>query len=381
MVGRIVAIDVRPPELGVRVPMAGMQDIVAPKIFARIADEGCSKDIAFMITHPAVNFTQNYMIEPLQQRGCAAMGLNTRYCGNDSMLLMERVIQDIGAGIKFLRDEGYKRVVFIGNSGGASIGAAYCSQAENLTITHTPDGVSIDLYPEDFPSVDGFAIVSGHIGRGLHFRESLDPSVLDERDEFSTDPTLDMFNRDNGPPYDKAWLERYRAAQHQRHQRITDWVLGRIREIDAMPEERRVADMPFIIYRTYANPANLDATIEPNDRPQDETVWGLPFATNYAPTVNGRFTTLRSFLSHWSIMSIADGPTSLAETTLPVLNVTFSADEGVYPNQTKQYSDAAKGRCEDYLLKGARHFPFKQEDGDRYIAELAEVLIGWSKKL
>ena len=78
MVGRIVAIDVRPPELGVRVPMAGMQDIVAPKIFARIADEGCSKDIAFMITHPAVNFTQNYLIEPLQQRGCAAMGLNTR---------------------------------------------------------------------------------------------------------------------------------------------------------------------------------------------------------------------------------------------------------------------------------------------------------------
>ena len=381
MVGKIVAIDVRPPELGVRVPMAGVQDIVAPKIFGRIADEGCSKDIAFMITHPAVNFMQHYLIEPLQQRGCAAMGLNTRYSGNDTMLLMERVIQDLGAGFKFLRDEGYKRIVFIGNSGGGSIGATYCSQAEKLTVTHTPDGLPIDLYPEDFPQIDGFAIVSGHIGRHLTFGESLDPSVLDERDQFSTDPTLDMFNPDNGPPYDKAWLERYRTAQNTRYQQITDWVLGKLREIETMPEERRLADMPFMVYRTAANPSSLDPTIEPSDRPQGETVWGSAFATNYSPNVLGRFTTLRSYLSHWSPLSIADGPQRLAETTLPVINVTYSADEGCFPTQTKLYSDAAKGRCEDHLLKGARHFPYKQEGGERYIAELAEVLIGWANKL
>ena len=35
--------------------------------------------------------------------------MNSRYVGSDVTLLMERVIQDLGAAVKFLKDRGYQR--------------------------------------------------------------------------------------------------------------------------------------------------------------------------------------------------------------------------------------------------------------------------------
>jgi pimeloyl-ACP methyl ester carboxylesterase len=377
--GEIITLEVRAPEQGIEAPRPGVADAV--RIYGRIADQGAAKDVAFLILHPAVNFMNHYLIEPLLERGRAAFGLNTRYINNDSSLLVERVIQDIGAGVKFLRRRGYKRIVYIGNSGGGSVGALYQSQAERLTITQTPDGAPIDLRAEDLPPVDAMVLASCHIGRARHFAMSLDPSVIDERDLLSTDPELDMFNPENGPPYERGWLERYRAAQAERRRRITMRVQARLREFASFPPERAVMDEAFLIHRTYARPETVDLTIDPNDRPAAASIWGRARATNYAATILGRFTTLRSYLSQWSELSPAgDGPARLAETSVPVLNTRFSADEGTYPSLTREYSAAAAGRCEDFVLKGARHFPFKQKDGAKMIATLADTIVEWSDR-
>lgn len=381
MVAEIVTLEVRAPEKGIDSPRAGVQDIVRPRIYGRLAEDGCSKEVAYLVLHPAVNFMHHYLIEPIQKRGRAILGLNTRYVNNDTGLLVERVIQDIGAGVKFLRDRGYKRVIYIGNSGGGSVGTLYQSQAEKLTLTTTADGAPLDLYPEDLPPIDAFVLASCHIGRARHFGMSLDPSVLDERDVLSADPDLDMFNELNSPPYDKEWLKRYAAAQAARHQRITEWVLGRLREIESMPPEKAIVDEAFIIHRTYARPQTLDPTIDPNDRPRSSSIWGGAKATNYSANILGRFTTLRSYLSQWSLLSPAgDGPARLAETSVPVFNIRFSADEGTYPSLTQEYSDSAKGRCDDYVLKGARHFPYKQQNGDQIISELADAIVEWGDR-
>ncbi len=104
-------------------------------------------------------------------------------------------------------------------------------------------------------------------------------------------------------------------------------------------------------------------------------------ATNYSASILGRFTTLRSYLSQWSQLGRAGaGPARLTETSVPVFNIRFSADEGTYPSLTQEYSDAAKGRCDDYVLQGARHFPYKQENGDRLIAELADAIVEWGDR-
>jgi hypothetical protein len=218
-----------------------------------------------------------------------------------------------------------------------------------------------------------------HLGRPETFGNHLDPSVLDESDFLSADPELDMYSRRNGPPYSPAWLERYYAAQRARHEKITGWALGRLREIAALPKERGVADQAFIVYRTCARPQMMDASLDPNDRPPGVSIWGDARASNYAPTVLGRFTTLRSYLSQWSLLSRAKGPACLAQTSVPVLNVEFSADEGTYPADVRAFSEAAHGRCEDYVLRGARHYPFLQPNGERLVGELADVICQWAR--
>jgi hypothetical protein len=378
MVGRIVAIGLRAsniPEVG-----QGVQEMVNPKVYGRFADEGCSKEIAYVVLHPAVNFWNHYLVEPLNERRCAILALNSRAVNNDSTLLMERVIQDVGAGVRYLREEGYKNIVLIANSAGGPVMSLYQSQAEHLTIARTPDGDPFDIVPADLPQADGIALVGAHLGRAQKFRVTLDPSVLSETDPFGTDPELDMFNSENGPPYRPDWLMRYRTAQKARHERITEWALGKLRELRDRKRNLPARDMGFVIYRTYANPATLDGTIDPNDRPATGTIYGNAQAVNFSAAMYGRFTTLTSYLSQWSPLSVADGPTRIAETSVPVLNVRFSADEGTFPTETAIYSKMAGARCEDYTLQGARHFPFKQKDGARIVADLADKLVDWTNR-
>jgi len=353
-------------------------DRVRPRVLCNLYEEGCGKDVVFLISHPAINFLYHYLLEPLRSRGIAAAAVTTRHTNNDSSLLMERVIQDVGAGVKFLRERGYQRVILIGNSGGGSLMSLYQSQAETLTITSTPDGRPFDIIPEDLPKADAIALLSAHRGRHLYFRESLDPSMLCESDFLSTDPALDMYNTENGPKYSEAWLEGYYQAQSARHQRLTNWVEGRLRELEALGGE--ADDQGFVIHRTYAKPSTLDPTIDPNDRPLgDMTIYGKSKSVNYSAGVLGRFTTLRSFMSQWSTKSLADGPARLAETTVPCLNVEYSADAGCLPRDTAPYTVAAGARGERYLLKGAGHFPFLQQDGDKIIADLADTLVDWAR--
>ena len=131
-------------------------------MFGRLAADGCGKRVAFVVIHPTSNFMGHYLIGPLQRRGRAILALNTRYVATIRALIMERAIQDLGAGVTFLRQRGYERIVLCGNSGGGSLAAFYQAEAERITITTTPDGVPFELRPEQLPPVDGMAMLAAH---------------------------------------------------------------------------------------------------------------------------------------------------------------------------------------------------------------------------
>ncbi|MEV8546840.1 hypothetical protein [Streptomyces sp. NPDC051572] len=76
---------------------------------------------AVMICHPTANFLGHYALGGLADRGCAGIGFTTRYVGNDTSLILENCLLDMGAMVRHLRDIGYEKVVLVGNSGGASI--------------------------------------------------------------------------------------------------------------------------------------------------------------------------------------------------------------------------------------------------------------------
>jgi pimeloyl-ACP methyl ester carboxylesterase len=333
-----------------------------------------SLDLAFIVFHPTSNFHGHYLLGPLAERNAGLLALNTRYVGNDSMLLMENAVQDVAAGMRFLREQGYRKIVMLGNSGGGSLAALYQQQAERPTIRTTPDGRPCSLAAAKLPPADAIALVAAHPGRASQLLAKIDPSVLDEQDTTRIDSSLDLFDPARNLPLDREWVARFRAAQAARLERITTWVEERLAVLDATcaPE---VADDAFIIRRTQAEPRTVDLTLDPSDR----GAGGLGGeARLYNAAANGlaRFCTLRSFLSQWSPRHTrAEGPRCLRDTSVPALIVDYTADQTVFPSQVAQWQESAGSRGTLRRIAGAPHYL----TNPAMVEEVANLLVDWSR--
>lgn len=332
---------------------SGMQ-MNRPRIFGAYEEpDRSTRRTAAIVMHPTSNFMGHYLITPLAERGIACMGLNSRYAGSDVVLQMERVIQDLGAGVRYLRENGYERIVLIGNSGGAALVSFYQAQAENLTVTHTPAGEVINLVPDDLPPADAIVLCAAHAGRSRLMAEWIDPSVTDEHDPVATDPVLDCYNPANGPPFSKDFLTRFRAAQIARRDRIEAWCRERLAELRKTPGGSQ--NEAFIVHRTHADPRMVDLALDTNDRPPG-SIWGDPSAVNRAANAMGRFTTLTAFLSQWAGCSHADGPDNLARTSVPVCLFDHTGDASTFPSTIRLWQQAFGVRGETHALKGGNHY-------------------------
>lgn len=372
MVPELISIDVR---AGAAMESQSGLQAMRPRIYgAFLRPEGAR--VAAIVIHPTSNFMGHYLLEPLAKRGIAALGLNTRYIGNDTVLIMERAIQDLGAGVKWLRSQGFDKVVLIGNSGGGALTAFYQAQAEKLTIQDTPAGDAVDLQPDDLPPANGLVLCAAHLGRSRLMDVWLDPAVIDEHDIIATDPSLDMFNPENGPPYSAEFLKRYREAQLHRNRRIEAWARARLGYLRNIPGGPR--DQAFVVYRTLADPRCLDPSIDPNDRVPGTTVWGPPKQQNFGVNSMGRYTSLTGYLSQWSQSSRADGPTNLARTTLPVQLLEYTADASTFPSDHETWAAAAKGRIERHQIKGGDHYLAGKPN---LVEEVADHIAAFSKRL
>jgi pimeloyl-ACP methyl ester carboxylesterase len=274
--------------------------------------------------------------------------------------------------VKFLQGLGYGRVFLIGNSGGGALVSFYQAQAERLTITHAPDGTPVALAPSDLPPVAGIVLNAAHPGRSRLLEEWLDPSVVQDDDPVAADPALDVYNPENGPPFAPEWVERFRAVQRARRDRIEAWTWRRLRQLRATPGAPR--DMAFVIHRTQADPRLLDLSLDTNDRPAG-SIWGPARDVNYAANAMGRFTTLSAFLSQWASCSQADGPTNLARTSVPVLLFEHTADGSTFPSTRDMWLEAAGGRAELHRLKGGNHYLAGQP---RLVEEAADRIAAWA---
>jgi len=345
-----------------------------PKIYGAMVRAPSNKTAA-IVMHPASNFMGHYLLQPLAQAGITMVGLNSRYVNNDSQLTMERVLQDLGAGVRHLRSLGYEKVVLIGNSGGAALASFYQAQAENFTTTHTPAGDPSGLSASDLPPVDGIILTAAHPGRSRLFSEWLDPSVIDERDAFSADPDLNMFNPAHGPPFAPDWLASYRAAQLARNARLEKWARAQLAYVRSL--KHGVSDMAFVIYRTAADPRHLDASIDPNDRPAG-TIWGNPLEINYGANNIGRYTTLTSYMSQWAACTNADGPSNLVNTTVPVLSIEHTADASVVPAMNALWISRTPDRITRHTLVGGTHYLAGQPEKVR---ETVDVVSAWVARI
>lgn len=367
--------------LGIRMPSGAGVDVysgvarASGRIWAsRHRSTARSANTAIVVVHPSSNFLGHYLLSPLAARGVDAIGLCTRYIGNDTALMLENCVVDIGAAVAHLRADGYRKVVLVGNSGGGGLAALYQSQATSPTITSTPAGDPPDLTTADLPEVDGVVFLMAHPGRATVFTDWLDPAIRREDQPFERDPALDMFDASNGPPYSAEFLARYRAGQLERSARITRWVHQQLKMLKDHPGGMR--DLPFSVHGTVADPRFLDLSIDRSDR-EPTTPWGPPALANYSPVSLGHQTTLRSWLSQWSIEeSNGDGLHHVARLTCPVLVMYGSADEVCFPAYAQSlYSAIDKASGTLHRIDGATHYFAGRPD---LVDQVAGEIVAWS---
>jgi hypothetical protein len=330
--------------------------------------------VAMIATHYNVDFSQHYLADYVARRGIGFLGWNTRFRGAEQYFLLDHALVDIGAGIRWLKEvAGVETVVLVGNSGGGSLMSAYQSQAVEPNVSPAygmkPAVGILDLIP-----ADGYVALAAHPGRPDVLTNWLDAAALDEFDPTVTDPELDLWNPDNGPPYSTEFVARYREAQVARNQRITDWCKSELERITAAGFVDRI----FPLSRTWADPRMVDPALDPSDRPANLCYAGVPERANRSVWGLGGANTLRTWLSMWSReTSQCRGEPHLARVTVPAIVIGAAGDVGVFPSDAARIFEAVGSSDKSVHSMPGDHY-FVEPDNAR--DDVADLIVEWAGK-
>jgi len=361
-------------------------------------DPGGTKTV-FCVMHPREFMACHYVIPDITGAGFAAWSQSPRSVGNDLRLEHETALLDISEGLKFLRGQGYERIVLVGNSGGASLYAFYCQQAglaPDERIARTPAGRPTKLAEADMPQVDGLILLAPHPGQGALLMGCIDPSVTDESDPLSVDPLLDPFNPANGfrdPPessrYPDEFVRRYRLAQEARVARLDATareLIARRKQFRGAtePHERRLASHTPVmtVWRTDADLRCSDLSLDPSDRKLG-SLWGnKPFQSNYGAVGFARFCTPESWLSTWSgLSSNASMARTLPGVKLPVLVVEYTGDASTFPGTIRQIVETVGSTDKTHVrIRGDHHGRALSRDEQPGRYQAGREIVAWASE-
>jgi hypothetical protein len=354
------------------------------------------EDTVVCLMHPRANFSRHYLTPALVEAGFAVFCENSRWLNNDATLIHERVLLDVAAGVRAMRER-FDRVVLCGNSGGGSLYTFYQSQANagsGERLSETASGEQLDLNRFEMPCADAMIYLAAHPGEGYFLLHAIDASVLNENDPTSCNPRLDLYDPANGfrePPqparYGSAFLAAYRTAQRARIERLDACAREHVarrraaRERAArgggVEERRRAIATSFLaVYRTEADPRYVDLSLDASKRGYG-SLWSVrPDLSNYGAFGFSRVVSPEAWLSTWSaISSRAEITKTGPSMTLPSLMVTYSGDNVIFPSDNalmeRALGSAALGRVE----LDADHYGFPVESGrEAAAAEIAAWL-------
>ncbi|MGI9169533.1 MAG: alpha/beta hydrolase family protein, partial [Caulobacteraceae bacterium] len=282
------------------------------------AARGARPRVAAIAVHYNVDFAEHYLAPRFAERGIGFLGWNTRFRGAEDLFALDHALIDIGVGVRWLREEaGADTVVLLGNSCGGSLMAAYQAWANDPGLAAGARSGARAALEALIPG-DLYISLNAHRGRPEVLTAWMDASAIDEGDPIATDPSLDPFSAVHRPPFSGAFIARYRAAQRARNQKITDWAKAELARLNAAG----VPDRIFPLFRTWADLRFIDPAIDPSARPSPGCYAGDPAVANRAPFGIGRASTLKTWLSMWSLeTSPCQGGPQLARLTIPALVV------------------------------------------------------------
>jgi pimeloyl-ACP methyl ester carboxylesterase len=331
----------------------------------RIRPESGESKTVILFSHPIGGGSFLPLVTALAYGGHHVIYCNPRYRGNDTALILEKCLLDLGACVKDLKQRfGYEKVLLGGWSGGGSLSLFYQDQAEHPTITTTPAGDPADIVGAGLEPADGILLLAAHISRSVTLTEWMDPSIADEDRPFERDPELNIYDPKcpSQPPYTPEFVARFRAAQIARNRRITARVKQTLADLKASGDEN--AERPFVVAGTMCDVRWTDPTQDPSDRRPHTCYLGEPRIANDGPVGLARFTTLRSWLSQWSYDdSRADGLGNASRISCPVLVVNNRADLACTPSHAQRLYDAVASKDKEIVqIDGADHYYIERPD-------------------
>jgi hypothetical protein len=84
-----------------------------------------------MLCYYSADFSEHYAAGSLATRGFGVLGYGTRYRAMADKFVLEKALNNIAAGTKWLMENtAVKKLIFVGNSGGGSLMAAFQARAE-----------------------------------------------------------------------------------------------------------------------------------------------------------------------------------------------------------------------------------------------------------
>ena len=359
-----------------------------------------SADIVLCIMHPREFLVTHYLIPELLLGGWAVWTQTSRSVGFDLRLEHEVALLDVGAGMSFLHAQGFKTIILVGNSGGASLYALYNEQsllAPEHRLEVTPAGRPTKLREATFPAASGIALIAPHPGQGVILQHCIDPSVTSEADPLSVDPRLNFLDPRNGyrdgpqgSSYDAGFVVQFREAQRARVERLDKAARAMISERRKSRESAKVANdftvraagshTPVMtIWRTDADLRCWDIALDPSDRLVG-SVWGRdPFISNFGAVGAGRFCTPDAWLSTWSgISSRANLFRTGAAIEQPCIQIEYSGDSTVFPSDgTAIFSVIRSTSKERHIVRGDHHGRALQKGEPSGRAQTGRLVRAW----
>ena len=356
-----------------------------------------------VIAHPREHLVAHYLAAELVRAGVAVFLAAPRLIGNDIRLEHEIAIYDLAAAMTYLRSAGFKSIVAVGNSGGGPLWAFYNQQAllaPAQRIARAPGGRPTRLENADLPVPDAIILVSSHLGQGKLLMNGIDPSITDESDPFSIDPSLNPFDAANGyaangeARYDAAFIAKYTAAQVARVERIDAYAhecvkrraeaRKRVKGGNCNAHDKAIAAHTpiFPLWRTDADLRCLDLSLDPSDR-HHGSLWGTnPYASNYGSIGFGRLCTPESWLSTWSGLSSAASMERCAPAIeQPVLVIEYTGDASTFPSEVDTlYAAIGSSNKERAAVAGDHHGRPIREGQDNPKVEVGAIMADWLQR-
>jgi len=368
--------------------------------------------VVALLMHPRGDMQRHYAVPALLEGGIAAWGQAGRYLNNDVNLIHERILLDVAAAIRQLKDRGFARIVLLGNSGGGALFSFYQAQAATLPparLRDTAAGDACDLNGFEMPPADGIVQLATHLGQGKLMLSIIDPSMTDESDPLSRDPSLDMYDPRNGfqrlpepSHYSPEFLLRYEAGQRARVERIdarcrehvAEWNYWLARlgasDFDELPlaerqriERQALVGRYFAVHRTEAHPAYTDLSLWPSERAIGSFFSPRPDVFNYLEAGFGKYQTPRAWLSTWSgLSSRASTLDCISRIVIPTLVVAYAGDNAVFNYHTDAIAEASPAADKEHHTVRGDHLgygPRGMRDRSGQQAALG-IIVPWIQK-